>query len=230
MAAVIGHSGDARGYENFFETMKRNNNSNKRAPKGSRKPMRELISHPPQLNGIELRHGVTMRFITTGACDNDITFQNLLDTYLVGTGAATVAQVFQSVKIRRVQVWALPAIGGASAVSVEFSGATAGIVGDQVIHTDVSMGVQPAHVSCRPSKRALAAEFQLSSTAIAMHIVCPTGSVVDCELTFHGQFGASTAAQNAGVSTSAGVFYLRGLDGLATATTKFKPDYTPAAN
>jgi hypothetical protein len=187
-----------------------------------------MISHPPQLDGIELRHSTTMRFVAGSAFAGSITFQNLLDTYVVATTATAVSDVFQTVKIRRVQVWALPVIGGASSVSVEFAGTTAGIVGDQVIHTDTSMGVQPAHVDCRPGLRSLASDYQLSSAAVAMVLACPAGSVIDVHLSFRGQFGVNAAAQNAAAGAVAGGFYLRGLDGLATAATQFLPAFALA--
>lgn len=190
---------------------------------------RELISHPPQLAGIELRHAVTLRFRATAAAFIAVTFQNLLDTLLVATTAVAGTDLFQTVKVRRVQVWGMPAIGATASVSVEYSGVTAGIVGDQAIHTDTSMGLQPAHVSARPSGKSLAADYQLSTAAVAFTLGCPAGSVVDLELSFRSQYAtANAAAQNALVGATAGVQYLRGMDGIAVATTNFVPEYTVA--
>lgn len=187
----------------------------------------QLISHPPQLNGIELRHSVTLRFRATAAFLAQITFQNLLDTLLVATTAIAGSDLFQTVRVRRVRIWGIPAVGGSASVSVEFSGVTAGAVGDQAIHTDTSMGIQPAHVDARPNARSLAANNQLSSAAIAFLISGPAGSVVDVELSFRSQFAvANAAAQNALVGAAAGTQYVRGLDGIATAGSNFVPEYT----
>jgi len=186
-----------------------------------------MLSHPPQLNGIELRHSKTYRFRVTAAAINSITFQNLLDTVLVATTAVAGTDLFQAVRVRRVRVWAVPALGTSASVSVEFSGVTTGVVGDQAIHTDTSMGIQPAHVDAVPNSTSLARDFQLSSSAIAFLITCPAGSVVDVELDYRSQYlFANAAAQNALVAATAGVQYLRGLDGLATATSNFVPEYT----
>lgn len=188
-----------------------------------------MVSHPPQINGLELRHSATLRFRVTAAVSNfDITFNNLMDTILVATTATAGTRMFQAVKIRRVRVWGMPAVGAASSVALEFSSVTTGVIGDQQIHTDTSMGVQPAHVDARPSSRSLAYDYQLGSTAIAFNLSCPAGSVIDVELSFRSQYVANNGGTLALVAATAGSQYLRGLDGLATATSNFVPEYTLA--
>lgn len=207
--------------------MRTRSNQNKRKG-GARRgaALKEMISHPPQINGLEVRHGVTLRFRATAATTTNVTFQNLLDTMLVATSATAGTNLFQTVKIRRVRVWGMPAVGASGSVAVEFSGTTAGLVGDQAIHTDTSMGVQPAHVDARPSRRSLAADYQVSSANVAFTIAVLAGSVVDVELSFRSQFApnSNAAAQNALAAATAGIQYLRGLDGLATATSNYVPE------
>jgi hypothetical protein len=135
--------------------------------------------------------------------------------------------VFHSVKIRKIEVWSVPAIGAASTVEVQLSGATAGSQGSYRIVTDTSMGVQPAHVKVSPGRMTLASMYQPSSAATAFSIVAPTGSVVDVELSFKNDPGLSVAAQNASVGATVGSIGYRGLDGLAVATTKFTPVVAP---
>lgn len=207
--------------------MKKFNSKNKSRKGKSRNGSGRSVSHPPQIDGTELRHSVTMRFITRGAINQSITFQNLLDTFLVATSAVAGSNVFQTVRVRSVKVWALPALGAASSVVVEFAGITAGVIGDQAYHSDTSMGIQPAHVVARPAARSLAADYQLNSAAIAFNLTCPTGSVVDVDLTFRGTFGTAVAEANALVGATAGAFYLRGLDGLATAGSLFSTEVGP---
>ena len=125
-------------------------------------------------------------------------------------------------------MWALPALGAYSSVSVEYSGGTVGISGDQQIHTDTSMGLQPAYVSAKPSRKALASNFQTSSTAVAFTLISSGACVVDVDLTFRGTFIAAVAASQALVGATAGAFYLRGLDGLAAATTAYTPEFAIA--
>jgi hypothetical protein len=180
-----------------------------------------MISHPPQLNGIELRHSVAMRFTTSASISTTITFQNLLDLWLFAASATAVYDIFQSVKIRRVRVWAVPVLGNAATVLVEFGGLVAGITGDQVVHTDTSMGVQPAHVDCRPNVRSLASNYQIGTANEAFALICPSGSVIDVELSYRGAFATAQVAQNVAVGATTGAIYIRGLDGLAVATSKF---------
>jgi len=189
----------------------------------------EILSHPPQHVGVELRHSTTLRFRATAAFSGTITFQNLLDTMLVATTATAASNLFQSVRLRRVTIWGIAAIGTSTSVSIEFAGTTTGISGDQQIHADTSMGVQPAHVDARPSARALCSNWQVNTSAVAFTHVGPAGSVIDVDLSFRGSFaGGTIAAQNAIVGGTAGFQYLRGLDGLATATSNFVPEYGPA--
>ncbi len=187
----------------------------------------ESLSHPPQINGLEIRHSPTLRFRATAAVNQAFTFTNLMDTMLTATTATVGYNMFQAVRIRRVRVWGISAIGTSSSVSVEFTGTTAGITGDQQVHSDTSVGVQPAHVDAVPSARALCSTWQTNSGAIAFAITAPAGSVIDVELSFRSSFaGGNVVAANALVAATAGQQYLRGLDGLATATSNLVPEYT----
>jgi len=186
----------------------------------------QMISHPPSINGYEVRHNTRLRFTSNAAITGSvITFQNLLDTILVATTAIAVYDLFATVKVRAVEVWSVPALGTASTVSVLFDGATAGSIGDQKLHTDTSMGIEPAHVRAVPQKMSLAANYQISAAAAAFFLTCPSGSVVDVELSFIGAYDVPKLAQNASVGASIGATLLRGLDGLAIAATQLPPVY-----
>jgi hypothetical protein len=184
-----------------------------------------VISHPPSIGNLSIRHGTRMRFITNAAVASaSITFQNLLDVFLVGTAATAVSDVFYAVKIRAVEMWAESAIGAATTVSVEYAGAGNGFVGDFKVHTDTSLGVQPAHIRAKPSPKSLASNYQVSSSQQALSLTAPSGAVIDVELSYiHIWGGGGVAAQNAAAAVNAGAFYARGLDGLAIATTKYVP-------
>lgn len=182
------------------------------------------IAHPPQLGNTVITHVTTLRYRSIAAAVVPISFQNLLDTYLIAQTAIAGNDVFQTVKVKSVKLWAVPVIGGTTTVSCEFGGTTTGIVGDQKVHSDMSMGIEPAHVVARPSPQALASDYQISSGAIAFTLNVPAGAVIDVEVQFRGQFAAAVAAQNALVGATPGAFYLRGLDGIATAGSNFPPE------
>lgn len=182
------------------------------------------ISHPPQIESYGIVHSTVLRFITNGAvAQTAITFENLLDLILVGTSATTVSDLFQQVKVRAVEMWAVPTVGTATTVQCEFRDQTAGFTGDAKIHSDTSMGVQPAHLRCRPAARSGSSLFQFSQATSAFTLTCPSGTVVDVHLTFRGLPNLNVNAQNASVATTTGAWYYRGLDGLSKANTVFTP-------
>jgi hypothetical protein len=185
-----------------------------------------MIPHPPPIRDYAITHERRLRFVTSSAFAGNITFQNLLDTLLVATTTIQGADLFSAVRLKFVEVWALPVLGNVSTVQVIYDGNAVGAVGDQRVHTDSSMGIEPAHVRARPGTRTTGAAFQESSTNIAFYLNVPTGSVVDVSLSFkQNLLNGAVIAQNALVGATAGAQYLRGLDGLAVATTKFPPPF-----
>lgn len=182
------------------------------------------ISHPPQIASYGITHSTKLRFVTNAAvAQTNITFENLLDLILVGTSVTTANDLFSQVRVRSVEMWAVPAVGGATTVQCEFRDQTVGLTGDAKIHSDTSMGVQPAHLRARPAPRSGTALFQSSQASSAFTLTCPSGTVVDVELTFRGLPAQNVVAQNASVATITGAWYYRGLDGLAKAATVFVP-------
>jgi hypothetical protein len=182
-----------------------------------------MIPRPPAINNYEVKHSTTLRFTTSAAVNQFITFANLLDTILVGTTATAAFDLFFAVKIRRIKVWALPILGSSSSVSVVFSGTTAGFVGDRIVHQDSSMGIEPAFLNVSPKKDTLASMFQISSANInAFFIDAPINSVIDLDLSFRSDLlGLAVAAAQATVGGVAGAIAFRGMDGLAKAASNF---------
>jgi len=184
----------------------------------------QLIPHPPPIQDYGITHTTKLRFQTNAAqSQTSITYQNLLDTINVALTTVTASELFQAVRVRQVEMWATPVIGGATSVQVEFNGTVAGIIGDTKIHTDTSIGVQPAHVRARPAARSGVALFQASVADQAFALTCPSGTVVDVSLTFRGRPDVFAPTQNAPVGATAGAWYYRGLDGLAAGATQFVP-------
>jgi len=205
--------------------MRKNNGAQKRngaRRKGRRAGGGQMIPHPPPIRSYGITHATRVRFVTNAAASIAITFQNLLDIVLIGNAATTLTDLFEAVRIESVELWSLPAIGGASTVILVYSGATVGASGDQKTHTDTSMGVEPAHLKARPDRRTQAAQFQPSSADTAFSLNVPVGTVVDVSLTLRNPInGGNIASQNPGVAVTAGTLYYRGLDGKAVATTAF---------
>lgn len=193
-------------------------------PKRKRQQGQMLIPHPPPIASLGIVHSTKLRFITNAAVNQTaITFQNLLDLINVALTTVTASQLFVRVRVRAVEIWATPVLGAATTVQVEYVGGVAGDQGDGRIATDTSMGIEPAHVRSRPAPRSGVALFQGTSTDSAFTLTCPSGAVVDVELSFRGLPGIFTATQNAPVGAVAGGWYYRGLDGLALGATVFVP-------
>jgi hypothetical protein len=163
-----------------------------------------------------------MRFATNVAVDTAITFQNLLDTVLLAVSATSGFDVFDAVRINSVEAWGIAVLGTPATVSVTFNGETVGAQGDQKLHTDTSMGVEPAHVKARPDPLTQAGQFQASSANTAFTISGPTGTVIDVSVTFRQPVqGQAQACQNALAGADTGAIFYRGLDGKSVSTTSF---------
>jgi len=183
-----------------------------------------LRMHPPQINGYEITHSKTLRFTATAAATNTaITFTNLLNTIGIVSAATQGYLLFDQVKIRRVRVWGISALGTPSSVSVTFVGGSAGLQGDLVLHQDTSLGFEPAFVSAVPSSMCTCAFWQTVIGTTAFILTCPAGSTIDCDLSFRDTPGNTQAATGALVAGTVGAVYYRGLDGIAIATTNFPP-------
>lgn len=180
------------------------------------------IPHPPPLQNYAVTYSRTLRWSTNAATVTQVTYQNLLDTILYSTTTVVPYDLFYMVRVRRVRLWAIAAVGTPTTITLCFDGATAGSVGDQKIHTDTSMGLEPAYVSASPARNSLASKFQISSTAVAFIMDLSSGTVVDVSLDFHSDvIGSQKQAQNNSVASTVGQLAFRGLDGLALATTKY---------
>jgi hypothetical protein len=183
--------------------------------------MRQLIPHPPPLQDLGLKRDVRIRFVTNSAFSGSITYQNLLDIFNVAASAITAFDLFTAVKIRSVEIWANGLTNSAVTATVTFD-AGVGIPGDTKVHTDSSMGIEPAHVLARPARMSLPALFQSSSNAVAFQLTVPVGAVVDLSLSLRNPLTASAVAtQAAPAGALAGATYVRGMDGLPVATSKF---------
>jgi hypothetical protein len=161
-----------------------------------------------------------MRYLSNAAFVGPITFQNLLDTVLVAISALAGVDLYDAVRINSVEAWAIATLGTPVTAIVVYAGESVGAAGDQKVHTDTSMGIEPAHVKARPDPLTQAGQFQPSSVSNAFDLDIPAGTVVDVSLTLRQSVvGQVVAAQNALVGAVAGTVYYRGLDGKAVAAT-----------
>jgi hypothetical protein len=185
-------------------------------------PGNRLIPHPPELRSYGLVTSKTFRFVALSAENFPVTYANLIDMMVFMGTTILPYRLFQSVRLKRVKAWALPAIGTAASVSVVFNGTTAGSQGDRKAYTDTSMGIEPAFVNAVPDPKTLCADFQIQSAAVAFNLQVPVGAVIDVSVDYKADpLATGASASAAAVATTAGVIAYRGLDGLAVAASQF---------
>jgi hypothetical protein len=186
----------------------------------------QSIPHPPLIQP-QIRHHQRLRFVTNAAVSASITFGNLLDALLVASSATQGYQVFDQVKVKAVECWAIAAIGTSTTVTVSFPGNTGGDAGDGRVLADTSVSTEPAHVYAKPAKLSAAAMWQSTASGMnAVSFIGPTGMIVDVEVAYRNTDSAPTVVTNALVAAVTGQFYYRGLDGLPIASTQFVPQAT----
>lgn len=165
-----------------------------------------------------------LRFVTVTATTSTITWANLLDTIVMATTTTQLADVFYSARLKAVRVWTQPLAGNnAYQATLAFDSPSQG---DQRVFMIVS-GPQGGYCECKPSKASANGKFWEDSSSVGMMTLnsFPVGAVIEVDVTFRSRLGSGSAviAAQAGSSLTPGTIYLRGLDGLAAASTKFYP-------
>jgi hypothetical protein len=171
------------------------------------------LSHPAQINPA-ISGSKKFRFTPTSAA-NDVLInqQELLTVIVMATSAATSANLFSSVRLRKVEVWAAPAQGGASS-SVMVSGFG---TGPENRKSDRSMGVTPAHIAWSPAPHSLADLWYSAASPISsniFYITAPVGAIIDVTLDYVIDCEDSVNAGPVPTGATAGVVYGLPLDGL----------------
>lgn len=195
--------------------------------RGRKNPV-DPVPHPPPISGVTLLQRRHQRYVATANTVVNITYQNLLDSVLIASSATQGFQLFEAVRVVKVECWYASMSSAIGTVSVEFNGLIAGFVGDQKVHQDSSMATRPAHVVARPGKNTAAAFFQPSSGSSCFQLTAPSGTIVDVVLEFRGQFNFATPVAFALVGALTGGVYMRGLDGLPLATSLLQPPVSSA--
>lgn len=177
------------------------------------------------IQNYELMLSRRLRFQVANAIDNVYTYQNILDTIGMASNAATLQNLFNAVRVRKLEVWASDALGLTTSIMLGFNNnANAGLGGDFDYVQDNMLGVQNAYIKHCPKPNAQAGQFQRSSAQTCFYIKAPVGSIIDLSVTMKNLPGIFAAqAQNAAVGLTTGVVYYRGLDGLAAAGTNVPP-------
>jgi hypothetical protein len=199
---------------------RKTNNNKKNAKKGNM----VAILHPKPIDMIP-KGNVTMRYqnlVTTSAI-YQFTVQNFLDTFVFAASATIGYQLLQSVRIKYIEVWGIAASGVLNTVSLRFD--LNGNSGDCPIKTfsDTALGnAEPSHVKVVPPKNSAAAMWQVSSNENYFSVGCNNSTIIDICFDYTVMSSqAPIGVQNALIAAIPGTIYVRGLDGLPTATSQF---------
>lgn len=209
-----------------------------RRGKRSKKVTREVIiadghtaASIPNPSGLRVyslpQSALNLRFTCTTATTSTVTWANILDTVIMATTATQAADVFYAVRLHSVEIW-LPASGAGVSTnnqcSLAFDSPTQG---DQRLWVCSSFGGTGGYVKAVPSKKSLNGLTWQDSSSVGGFTLnnCPVGAVLQLNVTMRSRLGQGSAqiAAQAGSGMSVGTIYLRGLDGLAAASTKFSP-------
>jgi len=207
-----------------MNTQKKKKSSSRQVSNQQGGQRRLTIPRPMAIPNVAITHRTKLRYSCNATAAVGITYTNLLDAILLSTSATVGYQVFDVVKIRAVEVWSYSPSGTVN-INLAFIGGTLGAIGDEVQHTDVSMGIEPAYIFAVPDARSQCSTFQPTTSAAAFNLYCQSGTIIDLHLTYRSAMKADTPQQTqlGLVGAAPGAIYYRGFDGQPTASTKFNP-------
>ena len=219
---------------------RRNNNKRKMA---LARPLPNKFSIPPYTaNSIVSR---IFRFVygyASGPLVYTITPAKLCALQVIGTGSTTAAQIYEAVKVRKVEMWANSGSGAAMQLACTFGGNTLGITGSNQTFSDSNVGMTyPAHVIAVPSKLSQAAQWQSGDTNVGTNTLFTitfsnTGALggasvaitIDVHVALRMTGNARTSNNSVTLVTSAaGAFYHLALDNPAGSTGSVGSDLGP---
>jgi len=185
----------------------------------------EVNSSPtiPRLMSPQLTHETRCRFLCTmNITGVNISFAQLLNTYLFASSAVQGYQVFKSVRIKFIEVWSPPTTPTSNAPAIiQFFGSGTS-EGDALMHQCQSQGMSLGHMKVRP-KNSFQTLYRDNSAGQAFQISCDVNTVIDLGLSFRDIPNTAAVATAALVAATTGAMYFRGFDGLAVSGTNFLP-------
>jgi hypothetical protein len=183
-----------------------------------------IVNHPPQIQST-LKGSTTLRFNATTGGPYLISARDMLDTLLVGINTTTVYNIFETIRIKHVELWGINILTNVPVtVSLQFFD-NSNVETATKVFSDTSIGTtEAAHVKASPPSLSSAKFWQGNNSGNLFYIVVPQYAVIDVAFEYVLASGSyAQAAQNAVSGASPGIIYARGLDGLANASTALPP-------
>lgn len=159
-----------------------------------------------------VRHTLRFHNASNAVSNETITKHELLEMVMVATGATTSVTLFQSIRLRRIRMWALSStatnpLGAASSLSVEWKTDIA----DGAGRLDTQIGDRIAYLDVRPPPKSTASFWILSDAADddLLAFTCPLNTVLDVTFDAYINSGDYTYLSVATSGKTAGRVYYR---------------------
>lgn len=195
----------------------RNSKGKKRTGRRGNPASGNAMTLPPFIPTIQTSH--RFRFVN-GANGGSFSISDVMLFRLleVAATATTAFNIIQAWRLKRVEIWSNPPALGAppTTCSVEWNGDNA----PSIAVSDTTMGVRPAHVSCRPPPQSLAQWWHASGLDVdattQFSLFLPIDSVVDVVLDLRFKDTEAPTAGEAPGAATAGQLYGNYLDSKAS--------------
>jgi len=131
------------------------------------------------------------RFINSGSAGSFVITACKLGALqtICTTTNSVVTQLFEAVRVRRIEVWASPVVATPVPVNVSciFAGSALGVAGNDITVSDMSIGTtRPAYICAIPPRNSQASQWQSCDTTTGSNtffrLVLPAGAVIDVHL------------------------------------------------
>lgn len=164
------------------------------------------------------------RFVSTSGTPTVIRVNTLIASCgVLATTATTGSSVFQSVKLRSVEIWSPPASQGAASTCSVLWPLSNESQPREISDTTVSTAV-PAHVSCGPPSHSLASFWNTATSGSAlMTLTAPPGSIIDVAVSIVMGDGVTASASAVLVGATPGSVYFCALDSSTAAGSIYTP-------
>ncbi len=166
---------------------------------------------------------LSLEWVANAVYTGTITWRMLLDTVVMATSSTAGYDAFYSMRLHYVEIWTPDAAAGVVAnwPSLAFDSPSQG---DQRVF-QIPCTSNGGYAKCKPAKTSLnGLTWQNSSSVGAFTLQnIGVGTIVRIHCTVRSRlgYGSAIAAANALSGATAGTLYLRGLDGLATASSSW---------
>jgi len=129
---------------------------------------RQCITPQPYSLNIVCNHMFRFQWLVSNTTQRiTVSSSQLCSLFTIGTVTnASVTQVFNTVRVRRLEMWGInPTAQDAVVIGLNFAGSTLGVLGDDGLVSDISSTIYPAMLDLVPPKKSQTSQWQPGSTA-----------------------------------------------------------------